>query len=152
MLFLPKEQSEFIPFFNTIDWNDLKDYKDAKNNCEKIDFEKLDLSQTTKNNKNIGKNIIPEKGDQLLQSTIIKEMGFKLKDKIENIEYEPYILDNRISGLVFESDITSGKVNMMRNKEYIYENTKYEMKFQIINLSLKHFLFFRDYSYQIFGI
>ena len=231
-LFLSKDLPEFIPFFNTVDWNVLKDYKDAINNCEKIDFEKLDLSKTAKNdlnsflnnsininnskkvkekkcesisnkqnlseimncneknknlseslsikknnkslstsmnnnkslsksvikdtnnnNKNNGKNIIPEKGDRLIQSTIINDKDFKLKDKIENIEYEPYILDNRISGSVFESDIcnyihdifyilTSGKVNMMRNKEYIYENIKYELDFQITNLSFKHFLFF----------
>ena len=230
--FLSKDLPEFIPFFNTIDWKDLKDYKDAINNCQKVDFEKFDLSKSTKNdlnslinnsmnsnnskkvkekksesiinkqnlseiiyynekNKNLSesssskknnkslsssmnnnksltniiikdsinnninndKNIISEKGDRLLQSTIINQKDFKLKDKIENIEYEPYILDNRISGSVFESDIsnyihdifyilTSGNVNMMRNKEYIYENIKYELDFQITNLSFKHFLFF----------
>ena len=51
-LFLSKDLPEFIPFFNTIDWNDLKDYKDAINNFEKIGFEKLDLSKSTKNDLN----------------------------------------------------------------------------------------------------
>ena len=31
---------------------------------------------------------------------------------------------------------------MMRNKKYIYQKVEYELDFQIVNLNLKHFLYF----------
>ena len=31
---------------------------------------------------------------------------------------------------------------MMRNKKYIYQKLEYELDFQIVNLNLKHFLYF----------
>ena len=134
--------------------------KSNKNN--KIYFTDNSInSQKSKNNsssKNTD-NISQSKESNLLeQSTILNDDDFKLKDTIETIKYEPYIVDNNISGTLFESDISnyiydifyilsSGKVNMMRNKKYNYENDVYELDFQIVNLKLKYFLYFMALLY-----
>ena len=104
----------------------------------------------SKDNSNMS---LSKESDRLKESTILTDEDFKLKDTIEEIKYEPYIADNDIIGNLFESDIinyvydffyilSSGKVNMMRNKEYTYNNTQYELDFQIVNLNLKYFLYF----------
>ena len=87
------------------------------------------------------------------ESTILYNDDFKLKDTIETIKYEPCKIDNEANGKLFESDILNyiynifyilspGKLNMIRNKNYIYDNTEYELDFQIVNLNLKYFLYF----------
>ena len=87
------------------------------------------------------------------EETKLNDSDLKLKDTIETVKYAPYNADNRVIGSLFEGDIlnyiydilyilSSGKVNMMRNKKYKYKNVDYELDFQIVNLNLKYFLYF----------
>lgn len=90
---------------------------------------------------------------RLEESTLLNDDDFKLKDTIETIKYEPCKIDNEANGKIFESDIlnyiynifyilSSGKLNMIRNQKYTFDQKEYELDFQIVNLNLKCFLYF----------
>ena len=124
LLFLSEDLPQFIPFYFYIDWKLLEPYKADINNRKLINIEKLDKSR---------------KGS--------KDIDLKFIDSIEKVKYNPYNYDN------FKGDIlnyiydilyilSSGKVNMMRNKKYLYHNIQYDLDFQIVNLNLKHLLYF----------
>ena len=96
---------------------------------------------------------ISKENSKLEKEIKLDDGDLKLKDTIKTVKYDPYVRDNKVIGSLFEGDIinyvydtlyilSSGKVNMMRNKKYIYQKVEYELDFQIVNLNLKHFLYF----------
>jgi len=122
----------------------------------KIGFNNINKSKDD-NNLSHSKEIINKnesnENNNLDKSIKLNDSDLKLKDTIEKIKCETYNPDNRVIGSLFEGDIlsyiydilyilSSGKINMMRNKKYIYKNIEYELDFQIANLNLKYFLYF----------
>ena len=128
-----------------------------KNNKSGFSSDSINIGKNKTENKSKSKDIInlsQSQEDNILEkSTILNDDDFKLKDTIETIKFEPYNIDNNATGKLFETDtinyvydifyiLSSGKVNMTRNKKYSYKNVKYELDFQITNLNLKYFLYF----------
>ena len=142
--------SKTIKDINSMFQNNVTNLKNKRKNKSK---NKSDFAKNKSKSKDKSKMSLSEESDRLKESTILNDDDFKLKDTIEEIKYEPYVADNNIIENLFESDIinyiydifyilSSGKVNMMRNKQYTYGNVEYELDFQIVNLNLKYFLYF----------
>ena len=120
-----------------------KSKKSIKNNQSGANKNK----SKSKDDSNISESTITE------QSIILNEEDLKLKGTIGGMKFMPYNINNDEIGKLFEADISnyvyeifyilsSGKLNMMRNKKYFYDKDEYELDFQIVNLNLKYFLYF----------
>ena len=151
-----------IKDINSLFGSELSEIKSGDKNSKnqnKSSFSNDSVNSGKKNSKkqnksNDSNNTSKSKEDQSLEeSTLLDDDDFKLKDTIETIKYEPCKIDNEANGKLFESDIlnyiyeifyilSSGKLNMMRNKKYMYDKIEYELDFQIVNLNLKNFLYF----------
>ena len=152
-----------IKDINSLFGSELSEIKSGDKNSKnqnKSSFSNDSVNSGKKNSKkqnksNDSNNTSKSKEDQRLEeSTLLDDDDdFKLKDTIETIKYEPCKIDNEANGKLFESDIlnyiyeifyilSSGKLNMMRNKKYMYDKIEYELDFQIVNLNLKNFLYF----------
>ena len=163
LLFLSDSLPEFIPFFNYIEWKSLEPYMNEINKSILIDLEKLDIitKKTQKDINSIFQNEIPKisntsglnksktnlsnqnesksKENSLLDKTdFFDDKDLKIQGTMETAHYERYIINNKIPGTIYESDISnyiydilyilsSGKLNMIRNQKYNYDKIDYEL-------------------------
>ena len=83
----------------------------------------------------------------------IKDDDFRISNSLENIKFNHYAPNDKLSGSLFEGTlvnylydifniITNGNLCFYRNQQYYHNDITYELDFQISNLKIKDFLFF----------